>query len=217
MSSSRIMGLCLVKRVDRDLVQPRSAANFSVLRRALPRTKKGIFFNSRSASASQMTLSRPDRGGGSGGGASSGGIEPPSAAAGCAALLPHRAGGVAAVMRGPGGVVEFEILAEHGQQVFFQPHDQRMHPGVEQHVRALRTPSAASSGRGNPAHARAPRSRRRECPGACRCGVPSGCRGSVRAQAASIARLDLQVIVGDQRLEPELLGQARIGRANSRL
>jgi hypothetical protein len=47
------MGLRFVKGVDADLETPRSAAYFSVLRRALPRTKNGIFFNSRSASAAR--------------------------------------------------------------------------------------------------------------------------------------------------------------------
>jgi hypothetical protein len=33
--------------------------------------------------------------------------------------------------------MELEVAAEHAQQVFFQPHHQRMHPGVEEHVGAL--------------------------------------------------------------------------------
>ena len=34
-------------------------------------------------------------------------------------------------------IAEFEIVAEHRQQMFLQPHDQRVDPGVEQHVRAF--------------------------------------------------------------------------------
>src|SRR6056297_2883043 len=47
--------------------------------------------------------------------------------------------GLVAVMAGAGIVVELEILAEHGQQVFLKPHDQRMYPGVEDHVCAFDT------------------------------------------------------------------------------
>jgi hypothetical protein len=44
------MGLCFVKGVDADLGAAMIGANFSVFRFALPRTKNGIFFSSRSAS-----------------------------------------------------------------------------------------------------------------------------------------------------------------------
>ena len=43
-----------------------------------------------------------------------------------------------AKMRRTGGVVEFEIVAEHLQQMFFEPHHQWMDPAVEHHVRAFK-------------------------------------------------------------------------------
>src|SRR6056297_1306384 len=55
--------------------------------------------------------------------------------------------GLVAVMAGTGIVVEFEILAEHGQKMLFQAHDQRMHPCVEDHVRAFDTHLRAVAGR----------------------------------------------------------------------
>ena len=40
-------------------------------------------------------------------------------------------------MRGRGLVVEFEVVAEHAEQMLFEAHHQRMHPGVEHHVGAF--------------------------------------------------------------------------------
>lgn len=40
-------------------------------------------------------------------------------------------------MRRHSAVLEFEIVLEHRQQMFFQAHHQRMHPGIEDDVRAL--------------------------------------------------------------------------------
>ena len=84
---------------------PCSRAKRSVLRRALPRTKKGILRSSRSASGAQ-----------------------PVSATGVARL---------AEMGRRRFAVELEVVAEHRQQVFLQAHHQRMDPGVEDHVGAL--------------------------------------------------------------------------------
>ena len=35
--------------------------------------------------------------------------------------------------------MEFKVLAEHAQQVFFQAHHQRMDPGVKQHIGTFKT------------------------------------------------------------------------------
>ena len=40
-------------------------------------------------------------------------------------------------MAGAVFVGEFEILAEHGEQVLLQPHHQRVNPGIENHVGAF--------------------------------------------------------------------------------
>ena len=40
-------------------------------------------------------------------------------------------------MRWRGAGMELEILAEHAEKMLFEPHHERMHPSVEQHVRAL--------------------------------------------------------------------------------
>ena len=85
---------------------PCSRAKRSVLRRALPRTKKGILRSSCSASGAQPAVQRPEL----------------------------RAG---AEMRWCRFAVELEVVAEHRQQVFLQAHHQRMDPGVEDHVGAL--------------------------------------------------------------------------------
>ena len=45
--------------------------------------------------------------------------------------------GLTPVMARPRIIMEFKVIAEHGQQVFFQPHDQRVHPGVEDDIRAF--------------------------------------------------------------------------------
>lgn len=37
------------------------------------------------------------------------------------------------------GIREFEVIAEHAQQMFFQTHHQRMHPGIKEHVGAFET------------------------------------------------------------------------------
>jgi hypothetical protein len=40
-------------------------------------------------------------------------------------------------VRGHGIVGEFEVLAEHAQQVLFQTHGQRMNPAVENDIRTF--------------------------------------------------------------------------------
>ena len=40
---------------------------------------------------------------------------------------------------GCGLIIEFEIIAEHVNEMFFEAHHQRMHPGVEDDVGAFET------------------------------------------------------------------------------
>ena len=40
-------------------------------------------------------------------------------------------------MGGPNAVVELKIITEHVQEMFFETHDQRMNPGIEQYIRTL--------------------------------------------------------------------------------
>jgi hypothetical protein len=117
-----------------------------VFRRALPRTKKGILRSSRSASSAQPARKHGAQPGGRqrAGGllrrtllATAGvrrcrAVTGSGSCRGCAAstLAEPRCEG-----RAP--IVELEVLAEHRQQVLLQAHHQRMHPGVEEHVRAL--------------------------------------------------------------------------------
>jgi hypothetical protein len=42
-------------------------------------------------------------------------------------------------MRCPCPIMEFEIVAEHREQMFFKPHHQWMHPAIENDIRALET------------------------------------------------------------------------------
>ena len=42
-------------------------------------------------------------------------------------------------MRGPCPFVKLKVFPEHAQQVLFKPHHQRMHPGVEQNIRAFKS------------------------------------------------------------------------------
>ena len=50
-------------------------------------------------------------------------------------------------MRGRSTSVELEVFAEHADQVFFQAHHQRVHPSVEQHIRAFKTHLRRVAGR----------------------------------------------------------------------
>jgi len=43
--------------------------------------------------------------------------------------------------------MEFEVVLEHAQQVFFQTHHQRMNPGIEEHVGAFETHLRGIAGR----------------------------------------------------------------------
>ena len=36
-------------------------------------------------------------------------------------------------------IAEFEILTEHAEQMFFEPHHQRMHPGIEDDIGTFKT------------------------------------------------------------------------------
>ena len=83
------------------------AAKASVLRRALPRTKKGILDSSAVASSVQTMAVVGGR----------------FSQAGLCGLL-RRLGVASAQVRRTGGVVELEVVAEHGEQVLLQAHDQ---------------------------------------------------------------------------------------------
>ena len=108
-------------------------------------------------------------------------------------------------MRRRGFVVEFEILAEHRQQMLLQAHHQRMHPGVEHHVGAFEA-HLRRIARREILHMH----RRRDH----RAGnaQPLGdvalhlrAEHQFRLQLGDL-RFDLQVIVGDQRLDAVELG-----------
>ena len=108
------------------VARPRSRRIVSVLRRALPRTKKGIFFSSFSASsASRRGLHV--------GSTTRLSAQPRAAEASTdRSARPGRA-----QMRGRGAVVEFGVVAEHREQMLLEPHHQRMDPGVEDHIGAF--------------------------------------------------------------------------------
>lgn len=184
---------------------PRSSAKRSVA--CLPHTKNGIFRSSCSASADQVDTVAP--------GASDTGAGVVSGS-GCSIVgrcgRPH---GGRAEVRGGGALVELEVLPEHVQQVLFEAHHRRVHPGVEHHVHP-RSPSAASSAPGSPARAPGPRSPRRARPGAWQCGAPSACPAPARGRtgvvgraacAAAVARLGALLLAhqASEAVEPDSL------------
>ena len=108
-------------------------------------------------------------------------------------------------MGGPGIGVKLEILAEHAQKVFFQAHHQRMYPGVEQNVGALRPHLRGVAG-GEVLHVH-----RRGDDGAGNAQPLGGVAFHLRAEhqvgdQLGDGGLDVQVIVGDQGLQAERLG-----------
>jgi hypothetical protein len=112
---------------------------------------------------------------------------------------------MAAVMRRAGGIVKLEIIAEHVQKMLFQPHNQRMHPGVENHIRAFKAHLRRMAG-GEILHM--DRGRDHSAGNAQPLAdVPFHLRAQdqFRLQRGD-GRLHLQIIVGDQRLDPEGLG-----------
>ena len=84
---------------------------------------------------------------------------------------------------GAAAVVELEILAEHRRADVPPGPSSAGGPRCRTGRWRPRSPSAASSARGNPGRGPAPRSPRRGCPGAWRCGAPSACRAPARAAA----------------------------------
>ena len=116
-------------------VMPFCRAKVSVLRRALPRTKKRDLFqlapgvgqpddvfgsNHLKLASFRILLCKNIPAGGT------------------RKFFPfHRLRPVPTMMAGPGRVVELEIIAEHGQQVLFQTHHQRMNPSVKDGIRAF--------------------------------------------------------------------------------
>ena len=184
------------------------AAKRSVLRRALPRTKNGIFCSSFSASAAQPATI----------GARSAALRrlrrcarrpAPRAAA------PRPAPAVARQVRGRGAVVELEVVAEHVEQVLLEPHHQRMDPGVEDDVGAFEA-HLRRVARREVLHVH----RRRDH----RAGdaQPLGdvalhlrAEHQLGLQLGDL-RLDLEVVVGDQRLDAVARPRRRARRARTR-
>jgi hypothetical protein len=191
---------------------PRSSAKRSVLRRALPRTKNGIFRSSCSASADQVD----------------GGAPCTASWAGARAVRQrHRRGGARwlgqRLLDRPSGagtaagrtaaeprceaprLVELEVVAEHVQQVLFEAHHQRVHPGVEHHVRALEA-HLRRVARREVLHVHRRRDHR-----AGHAQALGDVALHLRAQHQFGLQfgdlgLDLEVVVADQRLDPVQLG-----------
>ena len=108
-------------------------------------------------------------------------------------------------MRRRGAIVEFEILAEHRQQMLLQAHHQRMHPGVEEHVGAFE-PHLRRIARREILHMH--RRRDHRAGNAEPLGdVPLHLRAEHQfgLQLGDL-RLDFQIVVGDQRLDAVALG-----------
>eukprot|EP01136_Pigoraptor_vietnamica_P016177 Opistho-1_new@59960 len=105
----------------------------------------------------------------------------------------------AAQVRGRGVFVEFGVAAEHADQVLFQAHHERVHPGVEQHVGALET-HLRRVARGEVLHMH-----RRGNDGARNAQALGDVALHLRAQhqlglQLGDARLHVEVVVADQRL-----------------
>ena len=116
----------------------------------------------------------------------------------------HRRAGTPQVRR-CGVFVELDVALEHAQQVLFQPHHQRVHPGVEQHVRTFQAHLRRIAG-GEVLHVHGRRDHR---------AGDAQALGDValhlRAQhqlglGVGDGRLDLEVVVADQRFEAVELG-----------
>ena len=95
--------------------------------------------------------------------------------------------------------MEFDVVAEHAEQMFLEAHHQRMHPGIEDDVRAFE------------AHLRRVARRevlhvhRRRDHGAGHAEplgdvAPSACRAQFGLQFRDLG-FDLEVVVGDERLD----------------
>ena len=108
-------------------------------------------------------------------------------------------------MRRRGVFVKLGVAAKHADQVLFEPHHQGMDPGVEQHIGALETHLRAVAG-GEILHVHG---RRNDGTGQAQAlgDVPLhlGAQHQFGLQVAD-ALLDLEVVVGDERLAAVLLG-----------
>ena len=105
-------------------------------------------------------------------------------------------------MRRAGGIVKLEIVAEHVQKMLFQPHDQRVDPGVEDHICAFE-PHLRRMARREVLHMYRGRDH-----GAGDTQPLADMPFHLRAQdqfrlQGGDGCLDLKIIVGDQRLDPE--------------
>ena len=108
-------------------------------------------------------------------------------------------------MRGLRAIIELEVLAEHAEQMLFEPHDERVDETVEHHVCALK-PHEGRVARREILHMDGGRNHRAADPQAFG-DVPL----HLRAQHQFGLRgddgvLDLQMVVGDQRLDAIVLG-----------
>ena len=181
---------------------PRSTAKRSVLRRALPRTKNGIFFSSFSASGAPgecvavacATVATCDR-----------------------ARRRRRRGRGDAQMRRRGAVRGTRNRRGTSSADAPRAPSSADAPRCRRSRSRLRSPSAANSAPENPARGPAPKSRRRECRSRlamwrsiCVPSTSSGC-------SSATLRLDFEIVVGDQRLDAvELGGVAHFAREFAR-
>ena len=113
---------------------------------------------------------------------------------------------MAAVVAGTGFIVELEIIAEHVQQMFFQTHHQRMNPGVEQDIRAF-VPHLRRIARREVLNVDRGRDHRaRYAQTLADMAFHLGAQDHLGLQLF-YGGLDFEVVVGNQRLDPVVLGQ----------
>ena len=111
--------------------------------------------------------------------------------------------------------MELEVFAEHAEQMLLEPHHQRMNPGVEQHIRALEAHLRRVSG------GKILNVDRRRNHGAGNAqplgdvALHLGAEHEFGLQLGDL-RLDLEIVVGDQRLDAVGFAASRTSRANSR-
>ena len=111
--------------------------------------------------------------------------------------------GAVAEVRGRRLVVELEVIAEHVDQMFLEPHHQRVNPAVEDHVGAFEAHLRRIAGR-EILHMHGCRDHR-----AGHAQLLGDVALHLRAEHQfglqfGDLRLDIEVVVGDQRLEAEL-------------
>ena len=108
-------------------------------------------------------------------------------------------------MRGRSTGVELEVLAEHADQVLFQAHHQRVHPGVEQHISAFKTHLRGVAG-GEVLHVHWGRNHRaRNALALGDVALHLGAQNQLGLQGVDLV-FDFQVVVGDQRFNAVAFG-----------